>query len=214
MRVSIVTANYGNFDKEAETVPQSIPCDFYRFNEKNFPLRHCSFTPRMQARLVKCFNWQLAPGYDYYIWVDSSCILSRPDSAEWFIKQLGDADMLVFKHPNRNTVQEEADYLKKRLRLEQEGKKGLYVLPRYENEDIDGILKEVNPQAPLYASTAFVMRNNKKTQEAMKEYFYLTARYHLIDQLGFPEAIKDLKVNVIEENYMRTPYLEYIRNKK
>lgn len=157
------------------------------------------------------FGWQLKPGYDAYLWVDSSC---RLRSKDWFVEKLGDSDIAVFKHPGRNTVQQEADYLKYRLSIEPgKAAKDRYVTMRYKNEDIDGALSEVNPDDPLYASTAFIYRNNKYTQEAMKEWWYHTSRYHSIDQLGFHHAIKDLAINVIKDKYTDCVGLEYVRTR-
>lgn len=214
MRVAVITANLGSFDKPVEHAEQSVACDFFHFTDENFPPRLNSMSPRLQARIVKMFGWQIVPGYDYYIWVDSSCALARPDSAKWFLDQCKDVDIAVFKHPHRNTIQEEADYLKERLKLEAEGKKGLYILPRYENEDIDGQLGEVDPNAELYASTAFIFRHSESVRSAMKEWWYHTSRYHSIDQLSLSHVLAGLKIKVIPDNYLKCKYLEYVRNRR
>src|SRR4051812_17753509 len=128
VRTVVISANFG-FDEPVTHVPQSVECDFVHFAAENFPLRSGAMTPRLQARLVKLFSWQLVPGYDNYLWVDTSCAFTNPDSVKWFIEQLGDNQVALFKHPHRNTVQEEADYLKHRLSI-----KCPYITPRYENE--------------------------------------------------------------------------------
>ncbi len=211
MKLLIYTANLGNFDKTQNNEEQELPegidqIEYWRCTDSDFPPRFNAMTPRLQARIVKMFAYQMKSDFDYYLWVDSSCRLPRADSAKWFMEKLGNANMAVFAHPNRKTIQEEADYLKHRLSI------GCpYVTPRYENEDIDGILTEVDPSAPLYASTAFIYRRSPLVELAMKEWWYFTSRYHSIDQLGFTEAIKDLKVNVIPDDYQRCDYLEFVR---
>jgi hypothetical protein len=152
------------------------------------------------------FGWQLVPDYDTYLWHDASVRLSRPDSLKWFIDQLGDKDMAVFKHPNRNTVLEEADYLKHRLEINCP-----YITPRYKNELIDEQLLEVDPRSKLYASTAFIYRNTTGVREALKEWWYHTSRFHSIDQLSLPHSIKGVSHNVILTGYLKCPYLEYTR---
>lgn len=204
MRVAVVSANFGNFEKPINDGRITIA-------EKEFPLRDKSMTPRLQARIVKTHMWQFVPGYDYYLWIDSSCKLTSENSVKWFLEQLGDNDIAVFKHPRRNTVQEEADFLKRRLELEAEGKKQKYIIPRYENEDIDGQLAEVMPMQNLYASTAFIYKNSREVRVAMKHWWYHISRYHSIDQLSFPWCIKDLKVNIIQENYLKCDYIEAVR---
>lgn len=211
MRILVYTANLGSFDDPQVNAEQDIEFDYRQVTDREFPPRFNAMTPRLQARLVKMFGWQMFPGYDIYLWVDSSCRLARKDSLKWFVEALGDGDIAVFKHPTRNTIQEEADYLRERLELERTGKKQKYVLPRYDNEDIDGALSEVDPEARLYASTAFIYRNSSRTQTALKEWWYQTSRYHLIDQLGFSYAIEDLMTTVINKDYMRCAYLEFTR---
>lgn len=171
---------------------------------------------RLQARIPKMFGWQMAPGHAFYIWIDASMIMARPDTVQWFMDLLGDADIAVFKHPDRHSVKEEAAYLKQRL-----AKDCTYITPRYKNELIDEQLKEIDPYGmykddALYASTAFIYRNTYGVQQMFKEWWYHTSRYHIIDQLSLPAVLKKsyCKVNVVEENCLKTPYLSHVRNRK
>lgn len=213
-KILIVSANLGNFDKVIENVPQHLPDGFsivvHRFTDDNFPPRFNTMTPRLQARIPKMMAWQMLPDFDYYIWIDSSCYLSDQDSVEWFLNKLGSADMAVFKHPHRKTVQEEADYLIHRLDI-----KCRYITPRYENERIDDQLTVVDPNAELYASTAFIYRNNAVMHDLMTIWWLHTSLYHSIDQLSLPTAIKHsgAKVSIVPNNYLKIPYLTYVRNK-
>lgn len=214
-RIAVVTANLGGFDKQIMHADQSISCDYYDFDDDNFLPRSNSMTPRLQARIPKMTSWQMVPGYDYYIWVDSSCRLSSRDSVEWLLSKLGDADIAVFKHPHRDTVQQEAEYLRERLKLEAAGKKQKYILPRYENERLDAQMDVVRPDAPLYASTAFIYRNTEAARDALSIWWMHTSLYHSIDQLSLSTAIEHAgaKVSVIDENYLNIPWLEYVRNR-
>lgn len=208
-KIAVISASLGGFDKEQAHEKQSIKCDFYHFNDASLPTRINALTPRLHARMVKMFSWQLVPNYDYYLWIDSSCRLSHKDSVKWFMDQIGNSNVAVFKHPHRNTVQEEANYLKERLEITCP-----YITPRYAGEDIDGQLAAVNVEAPLYASTAFIYRNVPSVQAALKEWWYHTTRFHSIDQLSFPAALQICGANVIDENYLKIPWIEYVRNKK
>jgi len=215
-KIAVISANTGNFDKPVPYVPQSVPYHFYLFDDHNFPVRTRSMIPRLQARIPKCFGWQMVPGYDYYLWVDSSCALLDPDSIKWFVEQLGDRDFAFFKHPHRNTIGEEAAYLKKRLAMPD-----TYITSRYAGELIDEQMAEINdPELPLYASTAFIYRNTYGVQKALKEWWYHISRYHIIDQLGLPYALKQSNFkegsdlygfNVIQENFMKIKYLSCVR---
>lgn len=210
MSIAVISASLGGFDRQREHEPQSVDCSFYHFDDENFPPRHTSMTPRLQARIPKMTSWEMVRGYDYYLWVDSSCRLSDTNSVKWFLEQLGDADIAVFKHPHRNTIQEEADYLKHRLAI-----KCPYITPRYENERIDAALAAVDPEDPLYASTAFIYRDSPVTRTLLTTWWTHTSLYHSIDQLSLPYAIKTsgAKVKVIPDNYLKCRAIEYVRNK-
>jgi len=217
MSIIILTANLGNFDKRIPNVEQTISHDFYRFTDENFPPRYGSMTSRLQARIPKMMGWQMKPGYDYYVWVDASCILSDRNSLKWLLMQCENVDFAVLKHPKRNSIKEEADYLKKRLE-----KKCEYVTPRYENELIDEQLEIINSDKEyvddhFFASTVMVYKNTDKVHKALKNWFYHTARYHSIDQLSLPYVIwkAECSYNIIPGTYMNSTYIEYVRvNKK
>lgn len=215
-RIAVITANLGGFDPIHEYVPQSVDYDFYRFTDENFPLRVCAMTPRLQARIVKCFAWQMVPGYEYYIWVDGSCSLWHEDSVKWFMEQLGIADVAFFKHPERDTIQQEADFVKKCLE-----KQSKYIVSRYYGELIDEQMAEIkshNLYADdlLIASTAFVYRNNSSVRGMLKEWWYHISRYHIIDQLALPFVLKrsECDYHIINEKYGEIPYLTYTRKMK
>lgn len=213
MKPAILTANLGGFDKKMENVEQSVEYDFYRLTDVNFPPRSCSMTPRLQARLAKMFGWQMITDHDVYIWIDSSCIFAERDSIEWFVKQCQDVDMVVFKHPNRSTIQQEADYLKHRLEI------GCpYITPRYKNELIDDQLDEIKADTEyvdnlLIASTVMVFKNNPRVKAMFKEWWYHTTRYHTDEQLSLPYAIwkTGCTIKVIPDSYLKIKYLKYVR---
>ncbi|RJR26974.1 methyltransferase domain-containing protein [candidate division WWE3 bacterium] len=216
MRIAVITANLGNFDPVIKHVDQSLPCDFYRFTDENFPPRSKAMTPRLQARIVKMFGWQMVPGYDYYIWVDSSLILSDKDSVSWFLKQCESVDMAVFKHPERNTIQEEADFLKERI-----NRKDSYILSRYENELVDEQLAAIKADKSfadqnLFASSALIYKNNSKVHNVMFQWWHHTSRYHTIDQLSLPYVLfkQNCSVRIIPDNYLKTTYLQHVRKFK
>jgi hypothetical protein len=209
----VITTNLGNFDKQVDPVSQSVKYDFFRFTDDNFPPRLNSMTPRLQARIPKCYSWQMVPDYNYYIWVDSSCSLSHPDSVRWFLKQCENTDFAFFKHPNRNSIQEEADYLK--LRLENGCS---YITPRYENELIDEQLKAIRDDKDfvddkLFASTAFIYKNSGRTHGMLSHWWHHISRYHSIDQLSLPYVLWKSKCSfkTILESYLKVPYLQYTR---
>src|SRR3989344_702108 len=115
MKIAIISVNLGGFDKETHHVPQSLAHDYFMFTDENFPPRFNSLTPRLQAKIPKFFGWQLAPGYDYYVWLDGSFTITHPDTIKWLLQNCEGVDFAVFKHDKRQTIAEEAARVKKGL---------------------------------------------------------------------------------------------------
>lgn len=212
-KVALVTVGLGEFNIEPKWIEQSIPADLHAFNETNFPSRMCAMTPRLQARIAKIFCWQMVPDYDYYIWFDNSLEISTNKVVEWFMERLGEADAVFLRHPDRKTVKEEWEYINKLV-----SENHYYLAPRYKNELGNEELKEIYSDPGykddlLIASTAFMIRNNDRVKAMMKEWWYHTSRYHIVDQLGLPYSIykSGCKVNIINDSYLHLPNLKHIR---
>jgi hypothetical protein len=208
-KIAVVTASLGGFDTKQDHEKQAVACDFVHLTDKEFPPRTAAMTPRLQARLAKMTGWQLVPDYEYYLWLDSSCKLTKSNSVEWFMEQLGDADFATFKHPHRKTVQEEADYLRHRLKINCP-----YVTPRYANERLDDQMAVVEPDDPLYATTAIIYKNDTPARDLLTIWWLHTSMYHTNEQLSLQTAVRHsgATINVIPDNYLKCDYIEYVRN--
>jgi hypothetical protein len=211
-RVLVHSANLGAFD---ETV--MVPChqdhvlvDYKTATDQNTMRRSSAMTSRLQARIPKCFGWDLWPGYDAYLWHDASLALSRPDSVVWFLDQLGDDDIAVFAHPVRHTVRAEAEFIQKKVH---EGNR--YLCDRYLGEDIEGQLRAINDDVDdrLYASGAFIYRPRPMVTMALKEWWYHISRFHSVDQLAFPYVTRHLDVQVIHEDIYHASHLTWVRSR-
>ena len=220
MKIAILTANLGNFDIPVDPVAQNLPTGiskikFHRFTDDNFP-PVTGLTPRMQYRIPKLFGWEMFPGYDYYLWLDGSVSLQRPDCVAWFLEHCRNHDMALFKHPWRNTIKSEADFIEKKL-----SENNRYVTPRYKNglhkEQLAECLSDPDfKDNCLYTSTAFIYRNTKKVQETMKLWWYYQSRYFTCDQIALPYVVfkNKLNVNRIDVDQYKTPYLSLVSRHK
>lgn len=213
MRVCVHTANLGGFDTVQPPVAQlGVEMTYRVFTDADFPPRPRAMTRRLQARIPKCYGWDLEPGYDLYFWLDASLQLSRPDAVQWFIEQLGLADMLVFAHPWRQTAQQEADFLRMKL-----AKKSRYICTRYEGEDLDGQMRAIQDgrfeDTALYASGAFVYRPTRWTIAALRMWWEHISRFHVIDQLALPYVLDTNRVNVrvLDEDIYHASHLAFVR---
>lgn len=212
MKLAVLTANLGGFDKNVEYCPQHLPHGVevtgHRFTDKNFP--PCvGYTPRFQYRIPKMFGWEMFPGYDVYLWLDGSMSLQYPGSVTWFLEKLGDADIAVFKHPWRNTIKKEVDHIEDHL---QKGKP--YITSRYKGglhkEQYEVIKSDKSYKDDcLYTSTSFIYRNTKKVQIGLTAWWTMQSRYFTCDQVSMAYVLRkcNLDIKVINENQYKIPYL-------
>lgn len=198
MKVAILTANLGGFDDPVDPIPQDIEGDvvFHRFTDENFP-PITGLTLRLQYRLPKMWGWQMFPGYDYYVWLDGSVSFTKPGGLQWMLDQLT-GDMGFFKHPWRSTMLEETAFIDERLKT---GDK--YLTPRYANglhlEQFNDCMQ--NPDYvddKLYASTAFIYRDNEHVRNALRTWWLHTSRYFTCDQIALPYVLWEQGISVDE----------------
>jgi len=207
-KIAVITASLGGFDKVEAHIPQSIPYDYFLYTDKNLP-KFKTMAPRLQAKIPKCFAWQMTPGYDYYFWIDGSLVLTNPDSLKYFYDNCQGYDIVTLRHPRRSTVKQEARYLERGL--EQESR---YLVGRYLNEQMNEQMAEIKTDPNfgddlLVIGGVFMYKNTPKVQEMLKEWWYHSSRYTVMDQLSFPYLLKKfgLKVNVRPDIYNDCPYL-------
>lgn len=212
-KIAILTANLGGFDKNVESVLQVLPEGyeyvFHQFNDENFP-PITGLTPRLQYRIPKMFGWQMFPGYDYYLWLDGSFSLQDSNALAYFLnKIIANNDMVLFKHPWRNTMTEETQHIEDQL-----AKGCNYITPRYKNglhkEQLLECLEDPNfKDEKLFTSTVFMYKNTRKVREALKFWWYETSRYFTVDQIALPFVVFKhyLKIHEIKENQYKFPYL-------
>lgn len=218
MKLAILSANLNSFDKIVEPVEQVLPKDidlisYHCFTDSDFP-PITGLTPRFQYRIPKFFGWQMYPDYDYYIWLDGSMSFTKEDSVSWFIKELGNADMAVFKHPWRTSIQAESDHIEDHL---QKGKP--YITARYKNGLHKEQLKDIQLDTDytddhLYASTAFIYRDSEEVRDALRLCWLHQSRYWTVDQLAFTYCLKDLAVSVINENVFKGSHVSHVSKHK
>jgi len=220
MKIAFISANCGNFDPQFEWEPQVLPDDIklsiHRLNDQNWPLRHRSMTAKLQPGIAKMFGWQMFPKNDIYIWMDASRTLTSTKFVSWMISNLGDANMALFLHPERNTIRSEYEYVKERI-----NRKSKYLHSRYSEEWLDEQMEAIESDPfyiddTLYASTSFIYRPTESVKKALIEWWYHKTRYLIHDQLALPYVVwkHGVKVNKLKDDIFNLPYWENTRNKK
>jgi len=209
MRIAFITAALGEMRLPLHA-DQNVPVEHYSFTYDNFPARTQNMGARLQARIPKMFGWQIVPGADLYIWLDASFSLSQPISVEWLVASLGSGDLAIFAHPDRVTVRQEAEFIRKQI-----AQGNRYLVRRYLHEDIDGHLALLDhlayPDDCLYATGALVYRPTATVQAAIWRWWAYTSRYHSVDQLSAPVAFwqEGLQPVILPGNIFTCPMFRY-----
>jgi hypothetical protein len=218
MKICIVTASLGNFDTVDAPVKQSVKHDYHVFNDENFPPRFNAMTPRLQSKIPKFFAWQMLPGYDYYLWTDGNITIKNPDTVKYFLEQIGDCDIIAYRHHRRPDIRQEHRYTRKGVKQTR-----IYLFNRYQNELYNDLYKEIKRDTDykddyLLMGGVFMYKNTPKVHEMLKNWWYFNSRYVYQDQLSFPYVIRkaDLKIKILDEDLHNNNFYDfkYHRRKK
>lgn len=222
-RIALISADLGGLrtNLTSRYVRQELPpgwsLDLFFFDDANFPPR-ASLSPRLQAKIPKMLGYELAPGYDFYIWIDSSFILSDSGAVAWFVDSCRDHDLVAFRHPQRSSISQELAYI---LAEEQEGNQ--YLLSRYRNEPIEEQVRLYlsNPafrDDSLFALGAFVYRKEllaRPERNLLPLWYYHNSRYSIQDQISFPYLVASLRegglrVGLFREGIFENRYIRFL----
>lgn len=99
MKILLTSANLGGIDTpnlhhEAQRVPAGTEIDFKYYNDKSLILRSNALHPRLQAKIPKMLSHEIHPGYDYYIWIDSSIFLSHQQAIMWLLNKMNSMEIV------------------------------------------------------------------------------------------------------------------------
>ena len=146
---------------------------FYHLNKrKQMLLPDFSTDPtyahRRNAKMPKVLSWMMIPGYDYYIWHDSS------------------SEFGLFKHPERDCAYEEAAVILNRGIDTDENIHKTVLFLQNQEWPINGGLFELS---------SFVYKNTPAVRNATLTWWELIQRYSSRDQVTFPYCLKKHNVS-------------------
>lgn len=195
--VLIITASFGKDKKHKYPVPNLAYKDYViheiSYDNSNTMSRENSMHPRLKAKIPKMMGWMDFPDYDYYIWSDSTTIIW-----ETFMDDLMEfdddeqADLFLFKHIKRSSIQSELEYLNDRM-----ANGNAYLIERYAgemiNEQVNKYLSdETFVDNTLFAGGCFMYRKRlfqNKNYNLMTDWLLHNVLYSLQDQLSLPYLI-------------------------
>jgi hypothetical protein len=207
-KVCIVTADFGNHIKNFNPIIPKQNEDLYEviikiYDDNNTTSRINSLHPRTKGKIPKMLEW-METDSDYYIWIDSKFKVVSENFVNDIINYLGDYEMCLCEHPNRDSTKKECDFV-----LEQMNNKNQYLVERYLGEKIkeqvDFYLNEKNfIDDKLFALGFFVYSKNlivNKNYNLMTDWFFHNCYWSIQDQLSFPYLLQKHRINYTVFNF-------------
>lgn len=154
------------------------------------------YADRRHAKLAKVLGWMLVPGYDFYIWHDSTSELQM-DPVHLINTYLPpDTHMAAWKHPERDCVYAEAEVIIQRdLDHLDATRAATQFMRSHKYPEHNG----------LFELSAFIYKNSMEMQQAMLSWWELICKYSSRDQIWFPYVahMHNLKVHDLPGRAMR-----------
>ncbi|MBV8720623.1 MAG: DUF616 domain-containing protein [Candidatus Eremiobacteraeota bacterium] len=151
-------------------------------------------SPRLQAKRVKLFPPDTLPKHDVSIWIDASIrVTDTQKLVDACLAALGDNDIAVFKHPERNDVLEEAKASSKMKKYD-----GFDLCKQAEHYHSVGL----PTPSGLYAGGVIARRSTPRVRKLMEHWWGENVAWSPQDQISFPFALwkLDMKTGLIAGN--------------
>lgn len=194
MKIAVITASMGGIDKPLPFVDQDIEFTRFYITEQNaFPFH--SINSRLAAKYYKMLAHRFVPNYDIYIWFDASVEIKGSNFISTMVAQLQKSDIVISKHPYRETMKQEIDFIYNELKNGNQ-----YLKTRY---DINALKKEVECYGDLpglYSCGLFARKNDFWVNRAFDDWFIKNIQWSYYDQFSFIKVVHDynLKLNVAD----------------
>jgi len=172
--ISVYSASIGNYDQYIQNT------DIIRFSYD----RYFATNNRMAAKKFKVLSHQYLSS-EFSIWIDGNVeLVAKPQE---FVDMMEDNDVLIFEHPDRSNVFEEAEVIKT-LYLDN---------PEIVSNQIE-FYKEMQYKHSLYSCRLIVRRHNREIENANNKWWSEITKWSYRDQLSFAHAFSDTKIKSIE----------------
>lgn len=221
-KLLIYTALFGDIDKELKEPLVSLPnCDLVCYtNKKNLKSNNWKIeianhyylgvgtTDRLKARLVKTFFPHLFfNNYKIYLWIDSSGLIKK-DPYPLIEEYMENADILAFKHPDRNCIEKEAVAA---IRCRGTNKEeALMQVAKYRAKGFTSAIQKT------ITTTGFLFRhNNKKIEKFNMDWHEEILGCTYRDQLSIDYCAwkNDIKINYLPGSFRNNDWVKFYPHK-
>lgn len=175
MRVEAYSAIYGGYDIWG---PQAIPVRL--FTDETHPLPHYT-DPRKAAKWWKVFPHLACPDADVTIWLDGRMEVRCADLADRALDALGDADLLLVRHPFWDDIYRDAVESRKALKYRGEPME----------EQVAAYRAAGHPAHFGLMHCGFLVRRDNDRMRAFNAAWWAEIeRWSIQDQLSLPEMLR------------------------
>jgi hypothetical protein len=217
-KVCIVTADFGNHIKNFNPIIPKQNEDLYEviikiYDDNNTTSRINSLHPRTKGKIPKMLEWMETES-DYYIWIDSKFKVKSENFVNDIINYLGDYEICLFEHPNRDSIKKEGDFVLSGIINNDE-----YLIDRYSGEkikeQIDFYLNDKDFVDQNLFSLGFFVFSKKliinKDYNLMTDWFFHNCYWSIQDQLSLPYLLQKhkTKYKTFNFNIFFNNYIEY-----
>lgn len=215
-KTEIYTAIFGEYDYLKEP-PQIDNVDFICFTDKK-NLRSEKYKiirkkpllkdPARNARMYKVLPHIFLHNYQYTIWIDASFQIKEGITLDELLRHVGNNNIAIFKHPERECIYEEINACK-----------------YYKRDDFDIMEKQINyyheqhyPKNNGLVACGFIIRKNltKDVIKLNEEWWSQITQFSKRDQLSFNYVCWKNNINytVIEGLIWDNKFIKFIGHKK
>jgi len=219
MRILVTSANLGQIDPLGlQHLPQRIPVgtsiNLRYHTDQTMPPRVNALHPRLQAKIPKMLSHETDPGYDYYLWLDSSIYIAHQDAILWMLGELGSHEIALFRHPHRNAVGDEL-----RFCVEQMNGQNPYLRNRYLNEPMQQQVASYLATGSyvddrLFACGIFLYSKALLAHrpDFLRSWYFECARWSVQDQLSLPWLLHKhgVRYSTVNGDIFDNPYFKMV----
>jgi len=209
MHIHFVTASFNrNRPKQIAIKSSKYKITIASYNDDNYSSRHLAMHPRLKGKIPKMLEWKFVDA-DWYVWIDDSFTVITDTLAEDILKVAGKNKLCLFRHPDRNTIKEEFEFMQKKL-----SNKNLYLHSRYDGEPIKEQVLHYLGNRSFKDKNLFSMgffAYHKSLKPLMLDWFLENITWSIQDQISFPYVLQKYKVkySLFEGTFLGNPYIQH-----
>nr|WP_317267847.1 rhamnan synthesis F family protein [Arthrospira sp. SH-MAG29] len=118
-KIIVYTCNFGNYESVKEPMVIDPRVEYILFTDRKdmqsktwkiIYINELAENPRRASRLAKILPHKYLPDHDISVYLDSTFTVKEPDIYNMVERCMGDSDIALYKHSERNCVYDEIDF--------------------------------------------------------------------------------------------------------